>query len=262
MEGFNKKENAKESDNGSIIFNNENLMEALVGYDIKTGFNDLLKVYAIIKLLSNKSVKSDSMIKMLAEDLFEQLQVEVFTYDDIFTKKIRNQIINTQKPITSISFKLGDRIPFTIESGTKLEDLIKKFREESYIEDLNKEIQRKHETENELLNRKEIINGLLNQLESLNFTDIEMVLNWLKKYNRIAAYEDIGKIYNNQIINTFESNGFSSEMNDKMDFIIAEAYNDKESYSKVIVGCILANLGWIKEGQMEDLIKKWVNWTG
>lgn len=261
MEGLNKQENANEKENVSIDLDRKELEGAFVGHKLETSFSDYLKVYTIINKVSMEGAKSEMVIKILAEDLFEKLDVEVLTYEDVFTKKVIKQLVNAKDPITSINFEVN-YLPFTIKSGTTAENLMKEYEErtaEDPIKKVEREQKEKIEDERNAKEHAEKLTVLLEELQALDFANTAGVLDWLRKYNDIVSFVDVVNKHIEEVQTFFESKGYSKEKNDQMEYMIADGLKDKKRYNEVTIGFILANLGWIKEGQMNSLIDEWKN---
>lgn len=255
MEGFKKPENNSEKENFTVNLDNDKLEEALVGEEIETGLDDLLKVFAIINKLVTEGAHSPEIIKMLAKDLLERYEAEILTYRDIFTKGVVRQIADARCPISKMNFKINT-IDLSIDSESTLESVFNKYLE--FIkEDPEKKAKRIKEREIEEANITEEAMRLFTDLSSLNFKDYTAVLEWLKKYNELASWSHIYEAYNDMVIEIFESHGFFTSKNDKMDYAVAEAYKDKAGVAQVVIACILANLGLLREQEMNDLIKKY-----
>lgn len=261
MEGFNKQENSNEKQSVSINLDNNKLSGSFVGQDINIGFRDLVKTYAIISQISSKGIKTEPQLKEVAEDLFNELEFETLEYEDIFTKKVRNQIFNSNGVVDSINFEMN-YLPLTVRSGTTAEDLRKEYKErttEDPVKKAEREQREKIEDERKAKEHAEKLAILLEELQSLDFANTVGVLDWLRKYNDVISFVGVTKEHNEEVIKFFESKGYSTEKNDNMEYMIADGLKDKKRYSEVTIGFILANLGWIREGHMNSLIDEWKN---
>jgi hypothetical protein len=247
MENF-KFESNKESIK-SLHLKTTMIQEALVGRSVEAGVNELIKIHAIVNQLIKQEVSNISEAGIIILDLFDEFDIKYFEPDMIFTKDLLTQIFKLKNPI-SLDFEINDTL-ITIETGSTVDSIMKSYNKNNDIK-----VEENLEDKEELKNEQEMADMLFSQLESLDFNNQELLMNWLCEYNEHIDYA--GVISNKKaVLESFKLHGFSEVDNDKVDFFIAESLMDKNRYAKSMIGYMLANLGNFRSSLMKNWINKW-----
>lgn len=133
-------------------------------------------------------------------------------------------------------------IQLEISKESTLETIIKDYDiqcEQRHQEYINSEEYRiKQEQERiELKQLNEKANKLLNQLDNLDFSNYELILNWLSEIQSLTDRIDVNT-QNQKIIKMFNTNGFKSNVNTGEEFI----EEDRENFARYIIGQCLDGL--------------------
>lgn len=260
MEGFNRESN--EAGKGiSIVLDKEKLRNKFWGRSQEVAATEYFKIFSIIKHIEEKGLLTEKEIKEVAEDLFTEFDVTSTNYEDIFTDKVISQIINSHK-IDSISVDFNEA-PAIIDRNSTVESVVKEWREnwkkmhgldtpEAIEKRTNKEQVEKKAAESEQI----ILERMLVDLESIDFSDQEKLVDWLYEY--YSHYRSDIDMHDEKIIHKFELQGYLPEDNDDINGMLGETLKDKERLGKVIIGYLLMNgaLG-LRGNWLKNLIEKW-----
>lgn len=108
------------------------------------------------------------------------------------------------------------------------------------------------EAEEKKQNMQEKANQLVEQLNTLDFSDYELVLEWICNFQEASDY--IGTSYDkNKVISTFKNNGFAIGVNTGKDFNGENA----ENFAKYLVGQALDGINTV--GAPHQIVHKFTN---
>ena len=254
MEGF-KKENSAEK-KSSLVLDEEKVGEALWGKSIDSVAGELIKIFSIVKYIKEKGVAKRKEIEEIAKDLFADFEVSIFDHTAIFNNKVINQILESNE-IDNISINFNDT-PIIIKSGSSVESVVNQWEKAVY--NSPKEIKARESRENKnrelVKNEQGIVDKMFGELDTLDFSNLEKVIDWLYEYNR--HYINGVDIYKNELLKKFEENGYSAKKNDEIEFMLGETLKDKKRFGEAMVGFMLMNPGiFLRDNQMKDAINDW-----
>ncbi|MBD3328802.1 hypothetical protein GF340_05910 [Candidatus Peregrinibacteria bacterium] len=144
------------------------------------------------------------------------------------------------------------------EPGT-VEDLVNFYSQESNrrVEEYRKSPEGKkaaEESEMLVITLQEKANSLMKQLDSIDFADLEAVIDWIVDIQEVSEY--IGVSFDQQkVIDTFKSNGFDAGINTGDDF----NKEDAENFAKYLVGQVLKGIGTygVKSQNIHKFASEW-----
>lgn len=207
------------------------------------------KIWGIVSFV-NKIPKGEQQSK------FKDLASE-FGLSDLATSKLLSNVAlfeNLEESnITGLEVKMPNGAIVLIDGNSTAESIKKeteqkgeKIHEQQIVEKTKKEAAG-YERNNELLE----------ELKSLDFSDVEGVIENLLKYN-LQAWFGLPNSPKEEILKVFGAHGYTREKNDSLEGLLGETLNDKERYGKVIIGYMLDNMGLIRnDEEVRGLINRW-----
>ncbi|RXK60040.1 hypothetical protein ESA94_13415 [Lacibacter luteus] len=256
MEGFRAENNNEKINPVSLKISKDQIERVFWGRSVDVTAEELVKVFAIISHIKEKGIRDESEIKDAASDLFDELDVKLFTYEMIFTDQTIDEII-TAKEIDSITMDFND-IPIIIKKGSTAESAVKEWENAGYN---SPEAIEKREAvqkeKNELIQKQQsIIDKKFSEIEQLDFSNLESVIDWLYSYNTLDI--DGVDMYEDALVEKFETEGYEPKDNDAINGMVGEALNDKEKLGKVIIGYLLMNGSLALRGDsLKNSIEEW-----
>lgn len=245
-------ENNSENTHGIIrLEGGNNLQMPLFGRSIEAGAKDLIKIFAVIRHIKESKIEKDK-IEETARDLFNEFGVQIFEYENIFSDTFVNQILAANK-IDTLETQLNG-LPIIIKPDSTVESVMETWRPKS------KSNEGSSENDEKIKKLQESADAMYSSIDSLDFQNLEKVINWLYEYNTYVANVGV-EIHSEEIAQKFASKGYSIEENDKTDFMLGEVLQDKELYGKAMVAFMLQNLGIFREQQMKQAIDDWKKGT-
>jgi hypothetical protein len=250
MEGFKFEYINEKSQTCKISLENQKIQEILVGMPVKKGVHELLKIFAIMKILSEGDARSETEAGEIILDLYDQLDVKIFEPEDIFTHSVIQQLLES-KNISSLFVEINNG-PVLIETGATL-DSVMDYWKKSLHKKTEKEVS---EDRIEMENAQGKVDELFMQLESLNFNDLEATMEWLISYNdNIQEY--ISDDHIEEVLKKFQQHGYTKENNDKIDIILGQTLKDKKKLGTAFIGYMLDNLGAFYSTQVDKWLSDW-----
>lgn len=246
MEGF-RIENTNEAFKpGKIILENKKIQEAMAGKPVEAGIKELIKIFTICDRVVNSGEITEEKAGEMILDLFDELDVRIFEPEQIFSKKVLNQLLGLSG-IESLSVQINDGM-VEIKRDMKIDSIISRWEES--LDDIpiidSKEI----------ATNQEEVDKLYKSLKGLNFNSLDAIIKWLNAYNR--SIEEIGvSNHIKDVVKIFKEKGYNKQDNDIVDFTLGETLQDKKRYGKAMVGYMLTNLGVFESTQMDDWIADW-----
>jgi len=229
-------------------------LDCALGSNLKEIIEDLVRVYAVAKHLAERNVATKKEIREVADDLFKEFGVQIFGVDVIFTDEVANQIINAST-ITDISLTLNDH-PVKITSGITAESVMSAWQDSySRKEDPSEKQNKDMENKERISKSQEKADVLFKDLDSIDFTNTTIVIDWLINYNNVVS--DVGvEDHKKEVIKKFRSNSYSIEEDNRIKFFVADTFKDKNQMSKAFISHMLANMGLVRPSDIENFQKK------
>jgi hypothetical protein len=253
MENFRREQGHENSEKSIIALNKNYLGRLLWGRTLESGVQDLIKVFAVIRHVQEKAVRNAKSFKEMASDLFKEFNISIFSCGDIFTTELIDQILKS-KPVEELLFEFNG-IPLTIRRDSTVGPIIQEWKKAAAQDPVEKE-KREVEKKEYIKTKQETLDQMITELDTLDFSNLENVVDWLYKYNKhiIQGVNDHEEI----LIEKFKAKGYSPEKNDKIEFMLGETLKDKRRFGEAMVGFMLQNLGLIERNkEMKKIIDDW-----
>lgn len=250
-----KPEHSGELQRNNIELNSNKMMFAIAGRRVESAVADLLKVFAIIQLISGRHLATKEDVELEATELLKELQVGIFDYESIFTMDVVNTLLRPGM-VNEMSFEIN-QTPLTISSGSTVESVMKQFNHanEPTHEELNEWSKKEEDYSRLVAGEQQIVDKNVNELDALNFQDLGQLMDWLYEYN---SHLHVGvNDHKQEILERFASFGLTTEKNEVAEHDIAVSLRDKKRLGQYYIGFMLQNLGLFRPGHIEEDIKDW-----
>ncbi len=256
MEGFNKENHRERKEGVSLVLDSERIETVFLGKGVEDAASELIKLFSIITYVKKKGVSTSGEVELLASDLLNEFNVLELKYNMVFTNKVIDQILRSQE-IDSVSMEFNGEL-LIAKSGSTIESVVEAWAKLGfYSQDAIKTRENKREGEKEAVKKEQaIIDIMLTELDTFNFTNQEKVIDWLYEYyiHSIRGAD----MHKNELLEKFQAHGYVPENNDKVDGMLGKTLKDKERLGRVIIGYLLMNGSLaLRNNWLKALIEDW-----
>lgn len=260
MEGFKNENNEEKGKGVSIVLDEERIGASFWGRNVEVTADELIKIFAIIKHIKEKGFTMSGEVELVASDLLKEFNVKILKYKDVFTNQIIKQILNSSE-IDNLSLDFnGD--PLTVKTGSTVASMVEdweskrdsKFNTPEIIEKRAIEDEKRKNVANQ---EQEILDRMLAELETIDFSNQEQLVDWLYEYHR--HYRNDINMYEDEILEKFKAHGYTTKDNDEINGMLGETLKDKKRLGKVIIGYLLVNgaLALQRDSWLKNKIEDW-----
>lgn len=224
----------------------------IVGTRVTETIPELIKILAIIQHIQKKcSTIKDA--ERTAIDLFSEFDVERFKFEKVFSSDSLFRILKSE-PIKEIAARFHNT-DLIIKSDSTVDSVIAEYDAKT-APDPAEVVQQKKNYEEQVARQQSIIDEMLSKVDSLDFSNIESLVDWLYSYNKqIINGVDEHKEF---LIAKFGDHGYTTEKNNKFEAELSYALKDKHRFGEVLIADMLANLGIFERGnEMAQQISEW-----
>lgn len=256
MEGFPKENNREHEKSVSVALDQKKIEIAMWGRHIDAIAQELIKIFAIVDHIKKQGVTNKEQVKEIAADLYSELDVDIFNYNIIFTQKVIDQISNANE-VADITLSFNG-YPIVVRKGSTIESVVQEWEEKGI--NSPEAIAQRNEAEaavNQQVGQEQgKLNSMFKDLQSLDFSNTEAVIDWLYEYN--THYINGADTHDDAVKEIFKAKGHSTEKNDSIDFMLGEVLQDKQRMAEVIIGYMLANGGlFLRNDAVKNAIENW-----
>lgn len=224
----------------------------IIGTRVTETIPELIKILAIIQHIQNNCTTIKDA-ERTAFDLFSEFDVERFKFDKVFSPDSLFRILKSE-PIKEIAARFHNA-DLIIKSDSTVDSVIAEYDAKT-AHDLAEVAQQKKNYAEQVARQQLIIDEMLSKVDSLDFSNIESLVDWLYSYNKqlingVNEHQEI-------LIAKFGEHGYTTDKSNKLEAELSYALKDKRRFGEVLIADMLLNPGLFERGaEMAKQISEW-----